>query len=119
MKNIDWTWNVFYFDWTIFFSLTAGWPNVRFDKSEEFYGTLLHSAQDYAKKKEEAKAELAELFGIEEVEEEMNTEAIAFGGVSKEESLAQAKKDDLKWFYWNIFIYFIWKGNEWQIDEGE
>ncbi len=33
---------------------------------------------------------------IEEVEEEMNTEAIAFGGVSKEESLAQAKKDDLK-----------------------
>lgn len=49
---------------------SAGWPMVRYDKSEEFYGTLLHSAEDYAQKKAETIAELVELFGIREIEEE-------------------------------------------------
>lgn len=37
---------------------SAGWPMVRYDKSEEFYGTLLHSAEDYQALKAETIAEL-------------------------------------------------------------
>lgn len=47
---------------------SAGWPVTRYDKSEEFYGTLIHSAKDYETRKQETIEELARLFG-EEVED--------------------------------------------------
>ncbi len=37
---------------------SAGWPMARYDKSEEFYGTLLHSADDYKALKLQTIAEL-------------------------------------------------------------
>lgn len=39
----------------------AGWPVVRYDKSEDFYGTLIHSAEDLEAKRAETEAELYEL----------------------------------------------------------
>jgi len=38
-----------------------GWPVARHDKSEEFYGTLIHSAKDLKAKRKEAEAEIAEV----------------------------------------------------------
>lgn len=40
---------------------SAGWPVTRYDKSEEFYGTLIHSAKDYETLKLRTSEELAEL----------------------------------------------------------
>lgn len=44
---------------------SAGWPEYRYDKSEEFYGTLIHSAEDYEAKRAEYAAEMADLFSNE------------------------------------------------------
>lgn len=44
---------------------SAGWPVTRYDKSEEFYGTLLHSTEDYKASRAETIKELTELFGKE------------------------------------------------------
>lgn len=44
---------------------SAGWPVARYDKSEDFYGTLIHSAQDYEALKQKTIEELAELLGDE------------------------------------------------------
>lgn len=43
----------------------AGWPVVRYDKSEDFYGTLIHSAEDLEAKRGETEAEIAEQFGLD------------------------------------------------------
>ena len=44
---------------------SAGWPVTRYDKSEEFYGTLIHSAKDYETLKQRTIEELADLVGDE------------------------------------------------------
>ena len=51
-----------------------GWPVARYDRSEEFYGTLIHSKEDLKAKEGEILAELISIFGIEEVQESMETE---------------------------------------------
>lgn len=43
----------------------GGWPDVRYDKSEEFYGTLIHSAQDYEALRAETEAELQKIIDTE------------------------------------------------------
>lgn len=45
---------------------SAGWPVTRYDKSEEFYGTLIHSAKDYETLKQRTVEEIAEKFGPDE-----------------------------------------------------
>ncbi len=52
----------------------AGWPVARYDKNENFYGTLIHSAEDLRTKKAETLAELKELLSQEEIEETQTTE---------------------------------------------
>lgn len=52
---------------------SAGWPVTRYDKSEEFYGTLIHSAEDYKAMRAETEAELKEL-REKEIEEETENE---------------------------------------------
>ncbi len=46
-----------------------GWPKARYDKSEDYYGTLIHSASDYNAKTEETQAEIYKNIG-ELVEQE-------------------------------------------------
>lgn len=48
---------------------SAGWPVTRYDKGEEFYGTLLHSAEDYKAMRAETEKERNEIVQKEKAEE--------------------------------------------------
>ncbi len=86
---------------------SAGWPVTRYDKSEEFYGTLLHSAKDYETKKQETIEELAALFG-EEVEEEEAEQSPAEpnpDAVTSDNLLVKAAADIMSYMQDNEYAY--------------
>ncbi len=86
---------------------SAGWPAARYDKSEEFYGTLIHSAQDYETKRQETIEELAELFG-EEIEDEEQEEAPAEpnpDAVTTDNLLVKAAADIMSYMQQNDYAY--------------
>lgn len=86
---------------------SAGWPVTRYDKNEEFYGTLIHSAQDYETKRQETIEELAELFG-EEVEDEEQEEAPAEpnpDAVTSDNLLVKAAADIMSYMQQNDYAY--------------
>ena len=76
-----------------------GWPVARYDKSEEFYGTLIHSAEDLRARRMETLVELKELLTQEEIEEldnvENNTtsEQVTNQPETSDNLLVQAAKD--------------------------
>ncbi len=79
---------------------SAGWPVTRYDKSEEFYGTLLHSSEDYKASRAETLEELQELLSQEEIEEEAEEETETTTPIQPENQpqtseniLVQAAKD--------------------------
>lgn len=57
---------------------SAGWPVTRYDKSEEFYGTLLHSSEDYKASRAETLEELQELIDEEDKKSDEQTEEEKF-----------------------------------------
>ncbi len=59
---------------------SAGWPVTRYDKSEDFYGTLLHSKDDYDASKAELQVELAKAFATADDEEGSENEKQTFPG---------------------------------------
>lgn len=87
---------------------SAGWPVTRYDKSEEFYGTLLHSAKDYETKRQQTIEELAELFGeeIEEGEEaEQNPVQPNPDAVTSDNLLVKAAADIMSYMQDNDYAY--------------
>lgn len=44
----------------------AGWPVARYDKSNDFYGTLIHSAADYEALRKQENLELVKIYGLDE-----------------------------------------------------
>ncbi len=52
----------------------AGWPVARYDKNENFYGTLIHSAEDLRALKTQTISELMELLSEEEIPDDPSTE---------------------------------------------
>lgn len=79
---------------------SAGWPVTRYDKSEEFYGTLVHSSEDYKASRAETLEELQELLSQEEIEEEEEEEPETTAPIQPENQpqtsenlLVQAAKD--------------------------
>lgn len=62
---------------------SAGWPVVRYDKSEQFYGTLIHSAEDLKALKAKTDEELQQIIDMEngapEEDEDVNTPAEPVG----------------------------------------
>ncbi len=53
---------------------SAGWPVTRYDKGEQFYGTLIHSAQDLRALKAKTISEIMELLNEEEIPDNSSTE---------------------------------------------
>lgn len=43
----------------------AGWPVTRYDKGEDFYGTLIHSAEDLKANRKETEVDLVEEYGYD------------------------------------------------------
>lgn len=74
---------------------SAGWPVTRYDKSEEFYGTLLHSAEDYKAMRAETEAELAKLIdnGDKEVEDPDNSAVTKSENTVSQDSFLQIAED--------------------------
>lgn len=105
---------------------SEGWPDVRYDKSEEFYGTLIHSAQDYEAKRAQEAEELAKLLKNDHTKDKpldesnissnpTNSSIDENGKVTYSNNIfLQAAEDIHKYMEDNLYTYCVFGNNDYE-----